>query len=68
MPKPIIDETTVRRLRRKMRHPHTVQELTDYLGISRATLYRYIKILEARDIQIQKLDGRPTRYKVNRWT
>ena len=68
MPKPIIDETTLRRLRRKMKHPHSVQELMAYLGISRATVYRYIKVLEERGVRVDKVGSfRPAKFKVNRW-
>lgn len=64
-PLPFIDEALLRRIRRRLKHAHTVEQLTEAFGISRSTLYRYLKILEERGFRVSRVGiGRPTQYKV----
>jgi len=52
-------------LKRKLRAKKSVTDLAEELGVSRRTIYRYLKILDDQGIRVHRVGiTRPTLYRI----
>ena len=65
MPTPKRDKKVVVQLIGLLREPKTVEDLSEALGVTPRTVYRYLTRLAEGGVQIVGSLTRPTRYKIN---